>query len=242
MHALIAVTPDSRLASCLQPLDGLTRGDDRDALKAVTRSGDAQGFGWDAAGNRTSHSRAGLNYNLGLDPLSNRLFTISGSTSRSFGYDAVGNLVRDTQPDGTRSFSYDAFNRLETFYLNATLSGTYHSNALNQRVWTRKAAPGTTKRFVYGSAGELLYEDGPTPTSYVWVGGELLGIVLRQPQRPSWPPRGDDECQRRGGLAGQQCGVRPNRGSGQHWRDECGVSGAILRCRIRAVLQLESVL
>ena len=148
-----------------------------DRLAAVTRSGDAQGFGWDAAGNRISHSRAGLNYSLGLDPLSNRLFTISGNTSRSFGYDAVGNLMRDTRPDGTRSFSYDAFNRLGTFYLNATLSGTYHSNALNQRVWTAKAAPGTTKRFVYGPAGELLYEDGPTPTSYVWIGGELLGIV-----------------------------------------------------------------
>ncbi|MBX3599279.1 MAG: hypothetical protein KF863_01545 [Rubrivivax sp.] len=26
-------------------------------------------------------------------------------------------------------------------------------------------------------AGELLYESGPTPTQYVWVAGELLGIV-----------------------------------------------------------------
>lgn len=32
-------------------------------------------------------------------------------------------------------------------------------------------------RYGYGMAGELLYESGPTPTQYVWVAGELLGIV-----------------------------------------------------------------
>ena len=62
-------------------------------------SGDAQGFGWDAVGNRTNHSRAGLSYAIGLDPLANRNFTISGSTSRSFGYDAAGNLASDARPD-----------------------------------------------------------------------------------------------------------------------------------------------
>ena len=138
-------------------------------------SGDAQGFGWDAVGNRTSHSRAGLSYAIGLDPLANRNFTISGSTSRSFGYDAAGNLASDARPDGNRTFGYDSFNRLGGFYFNGALTGDYRSNALNQRVW--KSAAGAVKRFVYGPSGEMLYEDGPTPTSYVWLGGELLGVV-----------------------------------------------------------------
>ena len=32
-------------------------------------------------------------------------------------------------------------------------------------------------RYVYGPGGELLYETGSTPTGYVWLQGELLGIV-----------------------------------------------------------------
>ena len=32
-------------------------------------------------------------------------------------------------------------------------------------------------RYVYGPGGELLYESGSTPTGYVWLQGELLGIV-----------------------------------------------------------------
>ena len=122
-------------------------------------------------GNRTSHSRAGLSYAIGLDPLANRNFTISGSTSRSFGYDAAGNLASDARPDGTRSFGCDSFNRLGGFYFNGALTGDYRSNALNQRVW--KSAGGAVKRFVYGPSGEMLFEDGPTPASYV---------CLRQPQ------------------------------------------------------------
>ena len=149
--------------------------DANDRLGSVARSGDAQGFSWDTVGNRTSHSRAGLSYAIGLDPLANRNFTLSGSTSRSFGYDAAGNLASDARPDGTRSFGYDSFNRLGGFYFNGALAGDYRSNALNQRVW--KSAAGAVKRFVYGPSGEMLLEDGPTPTGYVWLGGELLGVV-----------------------------------------------------------------
>ena len=144
-------------------------------IRNMKSSGNAQGFSWDTVSNRTSHSRAGLSYAIGLDPLANRNFTISGSTSRSFGYDAAGNLASDARPDGTRSFGYDSFNRLGGFYFNGALTGDYRSNALNQRVW--KSAAGAVKRFVYGPSGEMLFEEGPTPTSYVWLAGELLGIV-----------------------------------------------------------------
>jgi YD repeat-containing protein len=89
---------------------------------------------------------------------------------------ADGNLTSDARPHGTRTFGYDAFNRLGAIYLNGSLIGDYRSNALNQRA--SKTAAGATTHYVYGGAGQMLQEDGPTPTNYVWVGGELLGIVL----------------------------------------------------------------
>jgi RHS repeat-associated protein len=149
--------------------------DAADRLTAVSRGGDAQGFGLDAVGNRTSHTRASASYTSSLDPLANRLFTVSGSASRSFGYDLAGNLASDAGSLGSRTFGYDSFNRLASFYVGGTLTGDYRSNALNQRVW--KGTPGGSTTFVYGPGGELLQESGASSTSYVWLGGELLGIV-----------------------------------------------------------------
>ncbi|WP_407682024.1 RHS repeat-associated core domain-containing protein [Pseudoduganella aquatica] len=52
--------------------------------------------------------------------------------------------------------------------------GDYRSNIYNQRAY-KNIGVGTA--YVYGPQGELLTETGTTPTSYVWIGGELLGIV-----------------------------------------------------------------
>jgi hypothetical protein len=68
---------------------------------------------------------------------------------------------------------YDAFGRTSAFVNNGAVVGNYYSNALNQRV--AKAA-GTWSLYVYGPSGELLYEAGPTPTAYAWLGGEMLGV------------------------------------------------------------------
>jgi RHS repeat-associated protein len=147
--------------------------DANDRLNAVSKnSGDHQSFGWDAVGNRVSHSRAGQSWSFGLDGAANRLFTASGSSSRSFGYDSLGNLASDSQ--GGRTYGYDTFNRLGAVYVNGGLVGDYRSNALNQRVY--KAAAGAGTYYIYGPSGELLLEIGPTPTMYTWLGGELLGI------------------------------------------------------------------
>ena len=84
-------------------------------------------------------------------------------------------MSTDTGALGSRAFGYDGFNRTASFYLGGVLTGDYRSNALNQRVW--KGAPGSATHFIYGPSGELLAEHGPTPTNYVWFGGELLGIM-----------------------------------------------------------------
>jgi RHS repeat-associated protein len=149
--------------------------DPNDRLASVTRSGDAQSFTWHDVGNRTAHTRAGSSYSYTYDAQANRLSSISGSAARSFGYDAVGNTTSDSGSYGNRSFQYDAFNRLSKFYLGASYTGDYRSNALNQRAY--KGAAGVGTRFVYGPAGELLYEAGAQQTAYIWLAGSLLSVV-----------------------------------------------------------------
>jgi RHS repeat-associated protein len=147
--------------------------DTNDRLSGVTKSSDSQGFTLDKVGNRTAHSRAAGSWSLALAPTSNRVASISGSSARNFSYDTLGNLTADSQ--GGKSYGYDTFNRLAGFYVNGTLTGDYRSNALSQRAYKSTSAGAT--HYVYGPGGALLHEQGPTPTSYVWLGGQLLGVM-----------------------------------------------------------------
>ena len=149
--------------------------DAADRLTTANRNGDAQSFAWDQTGNRSAQTRQGASYTYTPAAGSNRLASISGSGARSFGYDALGNLYSDTRSGTAQVFSYDGFNRLSSLTNNGNLAGEYRSNALNQRVWKRVS--GAVSRYVYGPAGELLFESGAAQARYVWVGGELLGIV-----------------------------------------------------------------
>lgn len=144
-----------------------------DRLKTVTRSGDNQVFGWDTVGNRTAHTRAASSWTLTPATHSNRIAGISGSTSRSFGYDALGNVTSDSL--GGRTYVHDGFNRLHALYVNGTITADYRSNALNQRAL--KSVLGAGTRYVHAPDGQLLHEDGPQATSYVWLDGALLGVV-----------------------------------------------------------------
>jgi RHS repeat-associated protein len=130
---------------------------------------------YDGSGNRNSHVRAGSSYTLAIDPASNRLAAVGGAMSRSYGYDARGNLATETGPGMVRLFSHDAFNRTASFSSNLSGASSYASNALNQRV--SKTSAGVSTHFIYGPGGELLYESrNGAITTYVWLGGELLGI------------------------------------------------------------------
>jgi RHS repeat-associated protein len=153
---------------------------DYDAAGRITladRSGDQQTFGWDPANNRTSQTRENLGtYSFTFDGQSNRLASTSGGNHwRTFSYDALGNVISESRDDGTRSYSYNPFNHLSGVYIGGTMVGDYRSNALDQRVL--KMAYGNSTYFIYGKSGELLAEIGPQTTSYVWLGGQLLGIV-----------------------------------------------------------------
>jgi len=149
--------------------------DRNDRLTSVARSGDDQGFVPDTASNRLSHTRQNTTYAYVPVPASNRLHSwAGGGQSRVFGYDAVGNIETEARHDGSRVYAHDALNRLLTF---SGTSGTaqYRYNVLGQRI--RKASGGNVIDYVQGAGGELLQETGPQATSYIWLGGEMLGIV-----------------------------------------------------------------
>lgn len=144
-------------------------------LASVTGTTDTQTLGYDLTGNRTSHSRAGSPYTINIDASSNKLAAWSGAgLTRNFVYDASGNLKSENRSDGTRTYAYDAFDRLTGLTINGNFTGDYRSNALGQRAYRGVAGTGTG--YGFGAAGELLYELGPSPTSYLWIGGQLLGI------------------------------------------------------------------
>lgn len=150
--------------------------DPNDRLTSVTRSGDTQGFGIDNVSNRTRHLRQGVSQTYNPDPASNRLLSISGGTQpRTFNHDAVGNIYNESRTTGSQGYGYDAFNRMASVTVNGTQVGDHRNNAFNQRVL--KIAAGNTTRFTYGPDGQMLYQDTPQATNYVWVGGELLGII-----------------------------------------------------------------
>lgn len=145
-------------------------------LKYVARSGDSQAFNWDLAGNLTDHSREGAGYMLAVEPHSNRLAAWRGNgQSRAFAYDGAGNVVGEKRHDGNRTYVYDGLNRMSGMAVNGVHLANYRNNALNQRVY--REVGGTHTPAIYGPQGELLAEFGPQPTSYVWLGGELMGIA-----------------------------------------------------------------
>lgn len=94
---------------------------------------------------------------------------------RQFAYDAVGNVASETRNNGTRTYTYDAFNRLTGISHNRTVLGTYYSNALNQRIARGTQTGGGLS--LYDPNGKLLLEEAfSMNTSYIWLGGEMLGI------------------------------------------------------------------
>jgi len=153
-------------------------------LTSASRTGGNESFTWDLVGNRTSHNSPSGNYSLVMDSQSNRLSrwsTVTNDRYRNFYYDAVGNLRSETSTGGVGwTYQHDPFNRLISYTISPPMHtdvtlGTYTYNAFNQRV--RKVTQYGTTSFVYGPGGKLLAESGPSSTDYVWLNGQLFGIV-----------------------------------------------------------------
>jgi RHS repeat-associated protein len=151
--------------------------DNNDRLKRAVSGVVDDNFSWDLGSNRSyqNTSRFGpashvVAYN------NNQLGGLNAYFWRYFTNDAVGNLVYESRWDGSRGYAYDAFNRLRSANVNGSFGAEYTSNALNQRAV--KSTPQGITRYVYGPSGEMLQENGwAGTTNYVWMDGQLAGIV-----------------------------------------------------------------
>jgi YD repeat-containing protein len=227
--------------------------DSADRLTTASRPVGAETFAWDLVGNRTYQSGPGGNFNWTIDTGSNRLQwggTGGGSDGRyrSFGYDSVGNVVSEQRRDGTVNsiigYDYDVFGRMSAFKQNGANLGTYKYNAFNLR--SEKTTAAGTSRYVYSPEGQLLAETGPSATEYVWLGGDLLGIV-----------RGGQFYASHNDQVGRPEALSDSVGN-TVWRANntafdrkvtlntvplnIGFPGPAVRCRVRVVVQLEPVL
>lgn len=150
--------------------------DANDRVTSANSANASRSYAWDVLGNRTTHSGPTGPHSLVMDPSSNRLASITGAQWRNFSYDVIGNVTGETRWNGSRTYVYDGFNRLKRVTVNGFWAD-YANNALDQRAF-KTTSQGQTTRYVYGTSGELLQESGSIgTTNYVWLAGQLLGIV-----------------------------------------------------------------
>jgi RHS repeat-associated protein len=141
-----------------------------DALDRLTNAsypnGDAVAYGYDAVGNRVSHTINGVPKMNTFD-LANRM-TASGSDTYSF--DANGNQLTKTSGGTTTTYAYDALDRLTG--ITGPVTASYTSNGDGLRV--RKVTGGTTTTYAWDVLGlPVVLSDGD---EYVWGHG-LIGRV-----------------------------------------------------------------
>ncbi|MFO0697907.1 MAG: RHS repeat-associated core domain-containing protein [Nitrospira sp.] len=131
--------------------------DNPDRLTAASHPllGTAQGFAYDAVGNRTT---AGNVTNAGNQ--------LTADATHAYQYDDNGNLTRKTllATGNYTQYTYDAENRLtkvEDFAAGAStpaFTSTYRYDGLGRRI--EKVANGQTKRYIYDGEDILLEYDG----------------------------------------------------------------------------------
>lgn len=141
--------------------------DNNDRVASVIKQTGNLEIQWDTAGNWFYATQNNVNSNATVDFSANRIASIDAPVARSFSYDTVGNVLSD----GLRTFTYDEFNRTKSVALNGNPATSFLYNALSQRV-----AKGNN-RYAYDEDGNLIYESGATPTVYVWLEGQLVGLI-----------------------------------------------------------------
>ena len=147
-------------------LSGSTRGD-----------GVTDGYQYDAVGNRTSATTAGVTTSYSVSGVSSRLDgTSKPGFSRLWLYDSMGNANGFTGADGVAvGLHYDSFGGIDSSSRNAVTT-YYQGTALGERLL--KAGPSGTTYFIYAPNGQLLSENkGASWTNYVYAEGQLIGVM-----------------------------------------------------------------
>ena len=153
-----------------------------DGLDRVStkKSGNAtlEAFKYDATGNRTSKTSAGVTTAYSY-PASNHRLSATGSVARS--YDASGNTVGIGSGASAPGLVYDDLGRLRDYKLGAVTKAGYRYNGKGERVWRIDAANGVNHRqYFYDEFGHLLGEydsSGNRIQEYVWLDDTLVAIL-----------------------------------------------------------------
>ncbi len=138
---------------------------------------------YDGVGNRNSRNRGGDASSYTYYPGTQRLQSTTGARWLSFGYNANGEVSSEVGYRGSRDFIHDAFGRLVQMNQSGAAAHLSRHDPNHQRVWKRDVLGGVQHdtSFVHSPDGRLMYEQRSggvsQSTSYVWLGGELLGIV-----------------------------------------------------------------
>lgn len=141
--------------------------------------GNAAGFAYDVAGNRTgaSNTSPANSTSYTLATTSHRLLNaITGGLTRTFAYNPNGDVTAFTNSAGVaNTLAYDPFGRLAS-HTRAGVTTTYTVNALDQRM--AKSNASGSSRYVYAGYNRLLAENtGGQWTSYIWNGNEPVAMV-----------------------------------------------------------------
>ncbi|MCE3605429.1 DUF6531 domain-containing protein [Massilia sp. P8910] len=153
--------------------------DGRDRLIGVTTATSAQGFEYDANGNRTKVILGANSYLSTIDPGSNRSTASSGpALAKRNTFDATGNLISD----GTIRYAYGNNGRLSNITGVGGAGVQYLYNGLGQRTVKSNTA-GSFTYFVYDEPGRMIgeYDSAGTPiqeTIYV----ENLPVAVITPR------------------------------------------------------------
>jgi len=136
-----------------------------DRLNSDSKTGFAEGWTYDANGNRSSETGTNAS-TYANSSSSNRVSSISGALARSYSYDNAGNTLSYSGA----TFTYNNRGRMATAS-NGGVTATYVYNALGQRV--KRTASGTTTIYAYDEAGHLAGEytgGGALIQETVWLG------------------------------------------------------------------------
>lgn len=146
--------------------------DAQDRLTSANPPNTSYGYGWDASGNRISHTLGSSTRAYAIDPASNHLLSVGSVPPRIYSHDANGSIISD----GTNSFAYDGKGRLAQASTAAGVTA-YQYNGLGERV--RKTGS-TDVVYHYDPAGHLLAEstpDGRIAREYLWLDEVPLAVL-----------------------------------------------------------------
>ena len=141
----------------------------------------ANGYGYDAASNRTSYSGDGGTSSYAYDT-ANRLTNLTSGWAGlfTFGYDTLNRRTSLNRPNGVNTgYSYDALSRLLTLQHNrggATIDGAgYSYDSAGNRASKTNYLNGMTDSYSYDPVYQLTQVTGPAGESYTYdsVGNRL---------------------------------------------------------------------